>query len=76
MSPEYPIKGDLGEKGNKSAESRGKGISSRQEFVLPAKWESQTEELSSRESDAYDPDKDLKNERVYEVKCTKARLRV
>ena len=97
----------MAEKGKKSAESRGKGISSRQEFVLPAKWESEvkqgktrqiveyyspgktkyrtqsevknvlhqrgmalcfnesespSEELSSSESDVYDPDKDLEHE--------------
>ena len=39
----------MSEKGKKSAESRGKGVLSRQDFVLPAKWESEVRQGESRE---------------------------
>ena len=39
----------MAEKGKKNAESGGKGISSRQEFVLPAKWECEVRQGKTRQ---------------------------
>ena len=48
----------MSEKGKKSAESRGKGVSSREEFELPAKWECDIRQGETREIvDYYSPGK-------------------
>ena len=48
----------MSEKGKKSAESRGKGVLSREEFELPAKWERDIRQGETREIvDYYSPGK-------------------
>lgn len=48
----------MSEKGKKSASSRGMGVLSRQEFDLPAKWESDARQGETREIvDYYSPGK-------------------
>lgn len=48
----------MSEKGKKSASARGRGVQSRQEFTLPAQWESETREGETRAIvDYYSPGK-------------------
>ena len=48
----------MSEKGKKSAESRGKGVHSREEFALPAKWKRDIRQGETREIvDYYSPGK-------------------
>lgn len=48
----------MSEKGKKSASARGKGTCSRQEFILPAQWETETRQGETRAIvDYYSPGK-------------------
>lgn len=56
--PKREKKKMMSEKGKKSASTRGRGVQSRQEFTLPAQWESETREGETRAIvDYYSPGK-------------------
>ena len=55
----------MAKKGKKSVESRGKGISSRQEFILPAKWECEVRQGKTRQIvEYYSPGKTTVQARI------------